>query len=47
MSINALSLRLNLDQFFPLEFFQVTKIGLINTIKTVFMINYLIWLEEK
>lgn len=42
MSINAPFLYLSLDQFVPLYFFQVTKIGLINTIKTVFMINYLI-----
>ena len=32
MSINALFLYLSLDQFVPLYFFQVTKIGLINTI---------------
>jgi len=47
MSTTAPFLRLSLNHFFPLESFQVTKIGLINTNETLFLIIYLILLEEK
>ena len=47
MSTTAPFLRLSLNHFFPLESFQVTKIGHINTYETLFLIIYLILLEEK